>query len=55
MSFAKKSSLVQCECQSNKRIQAKKCKKASFGHQRKFVANLHFEKQIKQKKGEGKV
>jgi hypothetical protein len=33
----------------------KKCKKTSFGYQRKFVANLHFEKQIKQKEGEGKV
>jgi hypothetical protein len=33
----------------------KKCEKTSFGHQGKFVANLHFEKQIKQKKGEGKV
>jgi len=34
---------------------SKKMQKNLFGHQRKFVANLHFEKQIKQKKGEGKV
>jgi hypothetical protein len=34
---------------------SKKMQKISYGHQRKFVANIHFEKQIKQKKGEGKV